>query len=1116
MNSVDSSYVEDFEGSKEEGQGRRSLIRTKSSHDDQKDEAHKPLKKSRSSHVVIKSLQFSVDLLGFLKDASPSLIDCVGWSQGYLSSQPFLSFIHEEDRESFLESLSHLSSVDSAQTRCRFLCQDRSTKELQLVMGVDVDHMQLVIVVVELRSLDHVDRVLEHLAIEASRAIKTASVQQPERVAVLEQVSGTLSSQHQQMEHEASIAMQPSAQSSGNGTAQGMDLGSPPTIPEEDSGAMSEERSGSAHEQSSHAVPAPRPERPDAPRPSRHTSGQSMSSRAESDQTGRSSLPSFETPHPGSDSGSQMSSPQPQPPPRRAPPLSAAQSKSVEVVEKVLSSAGMRMRQVVPHTTRVSPVLLMDDAIAQAYDASKHAKIEVVYEVEPDSANVHLDGQVAAQCLLFVLERVLGSLRKGSVTVLQRTTVAGHDDSAQDSGKATPYDSKAESIAPTPQPPATPADTPLRPRPPRKSQDPAPMLSPRAARRVSISHETGGHALCMEFSVLVHGKPRQKAAASVGALQLIAQLAAGDEAAAAACTSQIKDSGSLRRGLSLLRTLLRLGGAFSAELHDPGTESGKLEAVFRLTLAMDVNAPAKLPPAQQSTGLTVAGLSHEQREAWGKMRMLAYYGKETGARMLRKHLKEIGLQEVASSHNASQAKIMAEKLTVDAYVLDVSPSHEPPALTAALIRAIAKKKRSTDLVLLLVPPGNATLDVELPEEWGYINTVFKVPKPLMMSRLEDRLLSAFFPPAGQPSESTQSSDGANTQNSIVALEAGGSMELDTPEDGHLNLDDSPAVTATPAALPSARAQADGRDKHKYKTPYKGKAELRDWKSIIEHTQTGLPVAAPSPPPQYPRALVAEDNYMLARQMQKALAQLGIQADLVYDGKAAVDALARRIVRQIPPYDIIFMDVDMPEMNGIEAGTIIKHKYYSCVLVGMSSPVHPQEKAQCIAAGMQDHLMKPVDINALERVVHRWTPQLIDESTNAYSPDRPERRSEPLTLRSPGRADSMRSPRNEPTATPEKYFTRESSLQVRAAHQPEFALPKLGVPSALSMPLFGSSPRTSAVPNITAPCRYPPSAPAHPPPTGSVSARAAARDHDRSSDRHSIRLNFFGEKRNTAR
>lgn len=118
-----------------------------------------------------------------------------------------------------------------------------------------------------------------------------------------------------------------------------------------------------------------------------------------------------------------------------------------------------------------------------------------------------------------------------------------------------------------------------------------------------------------------------------------------------------------------------------------------------------------------------------------------------------------------------------------------------------------------------------------------------------------------------------------------------------------------------------------------------------------------------------RVLVADDNEMNQEITQEMLAILGARADVVENGLKAVEAVVSHPVFY---YDIIFMDVQMPMMDGYEAVRQIrglKEPYTDQLLIfALTADAFPEDEKRSTAAGMNGHLTKPVNMEQLKKVL----------------------------------------------------------------------------------------------------------------------------------------------------
>jgi len=120
--------------------------------------------------------------------------------------------------------------------------------------------------------------------------------------------------------------------------------------------------------------------------------------------------------------------------------------------------------------------------------------------------------------------------------------------------------------------------------------------------------------------------------------------------------------------------------------------------------------------------------------------------------------------------------------------------------------------------------------------------------------------------------------------------------------------------------------------------------------------------------KYPfEILVAEDNFINQKLVRKLFEVLGYKTDLAANGYEAIDSLKRK------PYHIIFMDVQMPEMDGLEATRVIKEhwKNKAPVIIAMTANAMQGDREKCLESGMDDYISKPLRLEDILRVVNHW-------------------------------------------------------------------------------------------------------------------------------------------------
>ncbi|WDD96854.1 hybrid sensor histidine kinase/response regulator [Thalassomonas actiniarum] len=135
-----------------------------------------------------------------------------------------------------------------------------------------------------------------------------------------------------------------------------------------------------------------------------------------------------------------------------------------------------------------------------------------------------------------------------------------------------------------------------------------------------------------------------------------------------------------------------------------------------------------------------------------------------------------------------------------------------------------------------------------------------------------------------------------------------------------------------------------------------------------------------------RILLVEDNQINQTVVQGILANLGIQADVANNGLEAIAKLNASKSDRL--YQVIFMDCQMPEMDGYEATRKIRHgaggeAYLHVPVIAMTANAMKGDKEKCLAAGMSDYTTKPIDGDIIEQKLIYWLKEERKLDINQY-------------------------------------------------------------------------------------------------------------------------------------
>jgi signal transduction histidine kinase/CheY-like chemotaxis protein/HPt (histidine-containing phosphotransfer) domain-containing protein len=140
-------------------------------------------------------------------------------------------------------------------------------------------------------------------------------------------------------------------------------------------------------------------------------------------------------------------------------------------------------------------------------------------------------------------------------------------------------------------------------------------------------------------------------------------------------------------------------------------------------------------------------------------------------------------------------------------------------------------------------------------------------------------------------------------------------------------------------------------------------------------QDVVPLKAPAlPPAQHrQRVLVVDDNPVNLKVASAMLTRLGYPHDTLDNGLRAIEAV-EQAQREQRPYALLLLDSHMPDIDGVSTAKQIGERLgaRAPVIIGVSASSLAQDRVRCLAAGMADYLVKPLELQVLGQVLQRWT------------------------------------------------------------------------------------------------------------------------------------------------
>jgi CheY-like chemotaxis protein len=188
----------------------------------------------------------------------------------------------------------------------------------------------------------------------------------------------------------------------------------------------------------------------------------------------------------------------------------------------------------------------------------------------------------------------------------------------------------------------------------------------------------------------------------------------------------------------------------------------------------------------------------------------------------------------------------------------------------------------------------------------------------------------------------------------------------------------PLVLLTLFGRPAPRAEAQYQGFTAFLTKPVRQSQLYECLATMhEHTARTVaaqPVSSHNVPDTHPhvgaKVLVVEDNVVNQKLLVRLLERYGCRVDVAVNGREALDVSAR------VTYDCLFMDCQMPEMDGYAATAAIRQREMQTgdhvPIIAITASAMPEDRERCLAAGMDDYVARPVKIDVLMTMLEKWT------------------------------------------------------------------------------------------------------------------------------------------------
>jgi len=117
-----------------------------------------------------------------------------------------------------------------------------------------------------------------------------------------------------------------------------------------------------------------------------------------------------------------------------------------------------------------------------------------------------------------------------------------------------------------------------------------------------------------------------------------------------------------------------------------------------------------------------------------------------------------------------------------------------------------------------------------------------------------------------------------------------------------------------------------------------------------------------------RVLLAEDNPVNQKLAKLMLTKAGYQVEIANNGQEAVE----KFTSSPEDFDLIFMDIQMPEIDGMEATEIMRKKGFDTIpIIAMTAHAMKGDREKCLEAGMDDYVTKPIKRETVFKMIEKW-------------------------------------------------------------------------------------------------------------------------------------------------